>query len=232
MNCYCNCFLWAFEHYKILPGVIILLTFVLIQLIAVHYGKSIVSSQGQDLQRKIQLEMAEIPISREDLKTLAVLNSLAQELLARGNASLSLVAEFTRYSYIAIIASLASGTLGGVAAFIIALKGWDNSNQIIQGLFLGCAGTLSFWLAASQVFKYQETIVKHEAIYTACANFLAEIKVNVGLVVDIPAPEAGEKMAEFIREFSKKLEALRAIGISFDGSKIGFAKIELIKKNP
>lgn len=232
MNCNCNCFLWALEYYKVLPGVIILLTFIVIQCIALYYGKSIVTSQGQDLQKKIQLEMMEIPISREGLKTLPVLNSLAQELLTRGNASLSLVAEFTRYSYIAIIASLASGTVGGVAAFIIALKGWDNSNAIIQGLFLGCAGTLSFWLAASQVFKYQETIAKHEAIYIACANLLAEVKVTVGLMIDMPAPETGKELAEFVRELSKKLEALRAIGISFDGSKIGFAKIEMIKRNP
>jgi len=202
-------------------------TFFVIQLAALHYCRRIVSGRGSELRKEIALTLGVVTSSRatcEDSKTM--LTALSSELITRGNASLSLVASFTEYHYIAIISALASGTLGGIAAFSISSLGWGGSNQALRGFFLGCAGSLSFWLTAIQVFKFQETITKHETIYATCANLLSELRFAV-----LCPPEKDDRgddfnLCAFIERLAKKIDSLRSIGVSFDGSKIGMAKME------
>lgn len=202
-------------------------TFFAIQIAALYYCKKIVSSRGEQLRREIQLAGDNIHFSKTACEgSNSMLATLSSELVTRGNSSLSLVATFTEYHYIALIAALASGTLGGIATFAISSIGWDKSTPALQGFFLGCAGSLSFWLTAIQVFKFQETIAKHEAIYTTCANLLSELRLAVQCPLKKDDTGKEFNMCEFLEKFAKKIESLRSIGISFDGSKIGLAKFD------
>lgn len=148
------------------------------------------------------------------------------ELKLRAVASLRTVSVFSQYHYIAIIAAILSGSFGGVAAFVIAAYGWEGVNRAMQGFFVGCAGSLSFWLAVIQVFKYPDIIAKHEAIYVACGNLTGELRLaRFGVPVRPKDGEAVDCLA-LVRSIAERLEALRAIGIAFDSSKIGFIKID------
>lgn len=202
-------------------------TFFAIQLASLSYCKRIVSKRGAQLESEIQLVDDHIRFPESATEgSKSVLTTLASELVTRGNSSLSLVATFTEYHYIALIASLASATLGGVSTFAISSIGWNHSTPALQGFFLGCAGSLSFWLTAIQVFKFQDTIAKHEAIYTTCANLLSELRLNV---LCLPCVGGGAKKldeCELLGVFGKKIADLRGIGISFDGSPIGMAKFD------
>lgn len=154
---------------------------------------------------------------------------LATELMNRGNTSLQIVAEFTEYHYFALLAAIISAALSGAAAFLIAIKGWNSSDVIHKGIFLGSAAALGFWLTIIQVFRYTDTIVKHEAIYISCANLLSELQA---ILHHPPASTDGGKqfsLEDYLRTVSKKCESIRSIGITFDGSKISRIKIEVPK---
>lgn len=202
-------------------------TFFAIQVTALYYCKKIVSSRGEQLRREIELKGDNIHSPKTACEgSKSMLAALSSELVTRGNSSLSLVATFTEYHYIALIAALASGTLGGIATFAISSIGWYKSTPALQGFFLGCAGSLSFWLTAIQVFKFQETIAKHEAIYTTCANLLSELRLTVLCPPEKDSADKEFNPCDFLEKFAKKIESLRSIGISFDGNKIGLAKFE------
>jgi hypothetical protein len=198
-------------------------TFFVLQMTAVFHCKWILKPNGEKLIERIQLAaMSEQGVGECKDAVMA----LSSELVARGNASLTLVARFTEYHYIAIIAALASGTLGGIATFLIGSLGWAQANDALRGFFAGCAGSLSFWLTAIQVFKYQESIAKHEAVYVACANLLSELRFAV--LTPPPKDSRGAPMTlpDFLASLARRMDALRNIGISFDGSKIGFIRID------
>ena len=201
-------------------------TFLAIQATAVYFGAKIIKKNGERLQQKITLTFESM--SETDACEMP-LNGLAQELVARGNASLGLVARFTEYHYIAIISALASGTLGGVAAFLISSFGWGKSNEALQGFFVGCAASLSFWLTAIQVFKYPETIAKHESIYSSCANLLSELRLAVYMPPKEDERGKPFQLCDFVQRFAKRVESVRSIGVAFDGSKIGFSRIDAPK---
>jgi hypothetical protein len=159
----------------------------------------------------------------------ALIGELYVELRLRALASLRMVAVFTQYHYIAIIAAILSGSFGGVAAFVIAAYGWEGVNRAMQGFFVGCAGSLSFWLAVIQVFKYPEIIAKHEAIYVACSNLISELRLaRFGLPVR-PTDKECKDCCCLVQSIAERAEAIRAIGVSFDSSKIGFARIDIPK---
>jgi hypothetical protein len=126
----------------------------------------------------------------------------------------------TEYYYIAIIAALASGALAGIAAFLVSPDGWAMGNA--SKVFVGSAASLPFWLTAMQVLRYTETIAKHEAKYAVCWNLLSDMK---------RADEKGQPfvLAAYLDALVRKIEIIRGIGISFDGSRIGVAKVELPK---
>jgi hypothetical protein len=158
-----------------------------------------------------------------------LLGAAIVELVQRSNCSLVIVAKFTKYHYIAIISAMTAAALGGISTFLVSSFGWDQCNQALRGFFVGCATSLPFWLTAIQVFKYQETIAKHELIYSCGSNYIFEIK---RVVMSPPTMnEKGEQfsLSEYAASLQAKMESVRAIGISFDGSKIGFTKIEMPK---
>lgn len=201
-------------------------TFIVLQLIAVALSNRIVTPNGDKLIDSIRLT----PVGEQGLvEHKDAVMALSSELVARGNASLALVARFTEYHYIAIIAALASGTLGGIATFLISSMGWAQANDALRGFFAGCAGSLSLWLTAIQVFKYQESIARHEAVYVACANLLGELRA--AMLIPPPVDSRGEpiQFRDFLASLAKRMDAIRSIGISFDGSKIGFIRIDAPK---
>ncbi|KNZ34123.1 MAG: hypothetical protein AD742_01500 [Methylibium sp. NZG] len=155
-----------------------------------------------------------------------MISELYEELRLRASASLRMVAVFTQYHYIAIIAAILSGAFGGVATFVIASLGWGGSNQALKGFFVGCAGSLSFWLTAIQVFKYQETIAKHEAIYIGCGNLASELRLAKHGLPLRSGKQDDVDCLKLIQSIALRVEALRSIGVSFDSSRIGIARIE------
>ena len=80
-----------------------------------------------------------------------------------------------------------------------------------------------------QVFRYTDTIAKHESIYTSCANLHSDL-----LAVLRCPPEEGRdgkdfSLESYLRDVAAKCEAIRTIGITFDGSKIARIKIEMAR---
>ncbi len=178
----------------------------------------------EELKIKDGVEAFEV-IKNLDQKAFFV--SLFHELRSRGNCSLTIVSKFSQYHYIAILSAIFSGALGGIAAFLVSSFGWEHSTSGLRGLFVGCAASLPFWLTVIQVFKYQETIAKHEAIYVGCCNIISEMK-RVSLCYSSGDDKDIQlTFCKYVEGLEKKAEGVRAIGISFDGSKIGVAKIEL-----
>jgi len=154
---------------------------------------------------------------------------LAHKISKRGNTSLAVVRDFTLYHYIALLGSITSAVLGGTSAFLVATDGWNRVNEAMQGMFLGSASALALWLTIIQVFRYADTIAKHESIYTSCSNLLSDLVS----VLNCP-PKLGQDGKEFslevyIREVASKCAAIRTIGITFDGSKISRFKIDIPK---
>ena len=120
---------------------------------------------------------------------------LASEICKRGNTSLAVVGEFTEYHYFALIGAIVPAVLVGAAAFLVADGGWSNANAALRGMFLGSASALALWLTMIQVFRYSDTIAKHESIYTLCANLLSDLVA----VLSCP-PKLGRNGKEFYLE--------------------------------
>lgn len=117
---------------------------------------------------------------------------LADEILKRGNTSLTVVGDFTQYHYFALVGAIISAVLGGASTFLVAADGWNKANEALQGMFLGSASALALWLTMIQVFRYADTIAKHESIYTSCANLLSDL-----LAVLRCPPKVGRDGKEF-----------------------------------
>jgi hypothetical protein len=205
-------------------------TIVLVSVVGYILNRWVVRPNASRIMERLELQPnkaldGQWPQGSEGL----LLRSLSDEFVARGNASLYIVAEFTQYHYLAIISTILAGTLGGVGAFLVASISWEYSNQALRGFFIACSALVPFWLTATQVFRYPETIAKHETIYVACTNLLSEA---THVILCPPKPDESGKafdLCAYVAEMEKKANAVRAIGVSFDGSRISFAKIELPK---
>lgn len=154
---------------------------------------------------------------------------LAHEISQRGNTSLKVVGDFTEYHYFALIGAIISAVLGGASAFLVAADGWTKANEALQGMFLGSASALALWLTMIQVFRYADTIAKHEAIYTSCANLLSDLLAVLRCPPKLGLDGKDFAIEVYLREVASKCEAIRTIGITFDGSKIARFKIEVPK---
>lgn len=151
---------------------------------------------------------------------------LAHEISKRGNTSLTVVSDFTVYHYVALIGAITSAVLGGASAFLVAADGWNRVNEAQQGMFLGSASSLALWLTMIQVFRYADTIAKHEAIYTSCSNLLSDLVAVLNCPPKLGRDGKDFSMEAYLREVASKCEAIRTIGITFDGSKIARFKID------
>lgn len=202
-------------------------TFVIILIISWVLGEWIVQPNSEDLKKRLEIKFDDSFINIMDKPRKAYVDTVLMELSSRGNCSLEIVAKFTKYHYSAIISTLTSAAFGGIATFMVSSFSWAGANAALQGFFVGSAVSLTFWLAVVQVFKYHEIIAKHELIYSTCCSFSSEIKR-----VMLWPPKLNEKdkpfcATEYISDLAKKLETVRAIGISFDGTKIGIMKVDL-----
>jgi|APMI01.1.fsa_nt_gi hypothetical protein len=200
-------------------------TFFSLFLLSIVLNRAVVRKNTLRLVRELKIS--------DDLKFVEVITderqrifaeSVAKELIQRGNTSLVVVGEFTQYYYRSIICAVGSGALGAVGTFLVTSLGWDNSSDALKGYFLACAVSLPLWLSIMQVFKYSETTAKHESIYTSCSNLLCELK----RVILAPESEREQNyLAKKFIEIQNKFESVRAIGVSFDGSRIVPTKVEL-----
>ena len=198
--------------------------------IAVVLNRTGISKKAEAIREQLKLssDLPAIP-AIADPNVASFTSTLLKELCIRGNTSLLVVSEFTQYHYIAILSAVLSGAFGGVATFLVTSFGWDSANQSLKGFFVACAASLPFWLAMIQVFRYSETIAKHESIYAACSNIVADVQ---RVVLCPPATGSNGQpfdLKDYMNAIAAKCEAVRAIGISFDGSKISLGGIELPK---
>lgn len=151
---------------------------------------------------------------------------LAHEISKRGNTSRTVVSDFTVYHYVALIGAITSAVLGGASAFLVAAVGWNSANEALQGMFLGSASSLALWLTMIQVFRYADTIAKHEAIYTSCSNLLSDLIAVLNCPPKLGRDGKDFSVEAYLREVASKCETIRTIGITFDGSKIARFKID------
>jgi len=202
----------------------------LVCLISVFFNKRHVVRNVRTVQETLQpppgIEALE---GYPDSPELRHLKGAMSELVTRWKNSLYLVAEYTQYNYVALLSAVLSAALGAVATFLVTSFGWDNSNEALRGFFVGCAVSLPFWLSLTQVFKYQETIAKHETIYSLCCNLVGDVR----RVLAAP-PVQDEKgqpftLAGYLAILQSKMEGIRLIGVIFDGSRVAVTKIELTK---
>lgn len=154
---------------------------------------------------------------------------LAHEISKRGNTSLKVVGDFTEYHYFALIGAIISAVLGGASAFLVAADGWNKANEALQGMFLGSASALALWLTMIQVFRYADTIAKHESIYTSCANLLSDLLAVLHCPPKLGRDGKDFSIEAYLSDIASKCEAIRTIGITFDGSKITRFKIDVPK---
>ncbi len=154
---------------------------------------------------------------------------LAHEISKRGNTSLTVVGDFTVYHYVALVGAITSAVLGGASAFLVAIDGWKGVNEALQGMFLGSASALLLWLTMIQVFRYADTIAKHESIYTSCSNLLSDLVAVLHCPPELGRDGKSFSLEVYLREVASKCEAIRTIGITFDGSKIARFKIDMPK---
>lgn len=157
-----------------------------------------------------------IPIELKNTQVVTRSKELNAEIVKAANYHLTVVEKLMAYHYFALLGGLIAGALSAVFGFPIAVLGWNSPGICLKLGFLTSAGLLTFFVAVTKTFRYNDNISKNGDLFQGYTVVLGRLRT--GLMVPAKGKTALEEsdIIVLVRDVEADLGKLRSIGLAFD----------------